>query len=256
MADIDQSIPEVSADETGGEVESYFHEYTSDDGQVQRFKDANELNDFIKKGTLLNRDYTQKSQKREAEYRERMQKMEDDFKKREEEFGKTREKYDRYDQVLKTRPQIAQQLDRLVNTPASANEIVQRSQGYADEKYNELAEQLNEVNDWRREQELERQRDAAYEELAKRYPDFDKEAVSQAVAAIDGDDLPGLLEMVYKSSKYNPTELRQEIQEDMQAKEAARMMRSGGAPQPRSASTPKTIREGKEMAYRDMGLPT
>ena len=255
MADmVDQAVPEVPMDGTGGEIEPSFHEYTGDDGTVTKFKDGDELNKYIKDNAWTSRDYTQKSQRNAAEHKQRMTALEAEYKKRNDDLTSRNQRYDTWDQMLKTRPNIAKQLERMAGQPASANEIAQRGQSYTDQRYQELADRLDARDAQDREAALNTEREGIYDRLGQKYPGFDKEKVSAAVAQLDGDNLEPLIEMIWKASSYDPVGMQENIEADMQAKQGARMMRSGGAPSPNRKSAPKDLKSAREQAMRDAGI--
>lgn len=258
MADLDQSaaaVKDQAIAEVGGE--EAFHSYTGDDGKVQSWKTPDELNDFIKKSGMFQKDYTQKSQKREDEYRKRMQeveKREAEYKKQREDWEKNEKaKYDRYNQVLSTRPSIQKILANAVNKPTSPDEIFERSQSYANEKATALEQRIAKIEQMNQEAMLEKERDAKFAELEQEIPGFDRNVVTQALQELDAGDMKSLIAMVYKSSKYNPVELQQEVEEKIAAKAGAKMTPGGGGP-PKKSKGSSDPKEAKEEAYRDMGI--
>ena len=258
MADLDQTVEEATGQalaEVGGEEATPFHSYTGEDGTEQKWKSPDELNEFIKKSGMFQKDYTQKSQKREQEYRQRMaevQKEREEFKKQREDWEKNEKaKYDRYNQVLSTRPNIQRMLADAVNKPTSPDEIFERSQSYADQKYQTLEQKIAALEQEREEERLSKERDAKFEELEKEIPGFDRNVVTESLQQLDAGDMKSLMAMIYKSSKYNPVEMQQDVEEMIAAKSGAKMVPGGGGPTPKSrgSTDPKSARE---EAMRDL----
>jgi len=258
MADLVQSVEAATSQalsEVGGEEATPFHSYTGEDGTEQKWKSPDELNEFIKKSGMFQKDYTQKSQKREQEYRQRMaevQKEREEFKKQREDWEKNEKaKYDRYNQVLSTRPNIQRMLADAVNKPTSPDEIFERSQSYADQKYQTLEQKIAALEQEREEERLSKERDAKFAELEKEIPGFDRNVVTESLQQLDAGDMKSLMAMIYKSSKYNPVEMQQDVEEMIAAKSGAKMVPGGGGPAPKSrgSTDPKSARE---EAMRDL----
>ena len=258
MADLDQSAEEARGQalaEVGGDEATPFHSYKGEDGTEQKWKTPDELNDFIKKSGMFQKDYTQKSQKREKEYQQRMaevQKEREEFKKQREDWEKNEKaKYDRYNQVLSTRPNIQRMLADAVSKPTSPDEIFERSQSYADQKYQSLEQRLAQFEQRLEEEKLEKERDAKFAELEQEIPGFDRNVVTEALQQLDAGDMKSLMAMIYKSHKYNPVEMQQDAEEKIVAKAGAKMVPGGGGPAPKSrgSTDPKIARE---EAIRDL----
>jgi len=250
MADLDQSVEAAKGQamaEVGGE--EAFHSYTGEDGSVQKWKSPDELNEFIKKSGMFQKDYTRKSQKREEEYRknmEQVQREKDEFKKQREDWEKNEKaKYDRYNQVLSTRPNIQRMLADAVNKPTSPDEIFERSQSYANQKASALEQRIAKIEQMNQEAVLAQERDAKFAELETEIPGFDRNVVTDALQNLDAGDMKSLMAMIYRSSKYNPVEMQQDVEERIAAKAGAKMVPGGGGPAPKSrgSSDPKQARE-------------
>jgi len=255
MADQDQSVGEVrdqALAEVGGDS---FHTYTGDDGKVQSWKTPDELNSFIKKSGMFQADYTRKSQTREAEYRKRMEeldKKEAEWKKQREAWEKTEKaKYDRYNEALSKRPQIAAQLARMVDQPTSPDEIFTRSQSYADQKYSTLEQRLSQFEQKLEEERLEKERDMKFAELETEIPDFDRNVVTEALQTLDAGDMKSLMAMIWKANQYNPAAMQEKVEQNIARKKGAGMVPSGGGPPPKNSGStnPRTAREEAMEEY-------
>jgi len=249
---VQQSVEEIATEV----AESTFYSWGEGKDKLD-FKTPEDLGKYLKESGLRQQDYTRKSQARENEYKTRMSELEkqrEDFNRQFDLFREQKSKYDKWEEGLKRRPQIASQIERLVNTPANPNEIFERSQSYADEKYSALEKKLQELEADRERERLERERDGIYSKMSERYEGFDPEVVNKALDTLDTGNLEPLIEMVYRSQMYNPAEIQQKVEANLANKKAARLMPSGGGgspPKSEGSTDPKTARE---EAMRDLGL--
>jgi hypothetical protein len=250
MADVDQSAAEVNIDQTAPEVDTEdFHSYTGEDGNTQSWKNADDLNQWIKQSGMFQADYTRKSQAREAEYRQKMA----DLDRERSEFTRQRDeweqgdkaKYDRWNEAFSKRPQIAQQIGKLVDQPSSPEETFLRGQEYTDSKSAEMVRRLDALEAERAEEKLERERDAIYGELEKEIPDFDRDRLSSALGKLDGNDMKALMTMVWKADNYNPQEMQEKVEQNIAKKQGVGMLPAGGGPpkQSKGSIDPKKARE-------------
>ena len=253
MADLDQTGGEV-IDETSAEVGGdAFHSYTGDDGNTQSWKTPDELNDFIKKSGMFQSDYTRKTQGLAAD-RKKFVDEQSAFKKSQEEWTSgDKAKYDRYSQVLSTRPDIQRMLADAVNRPPTPDAAFERAQNYTDEKSTSLEERIAAIERQGEEAKLEQERDKAFGELEGEIPGFDRNTVMDALKTLDAGDPKSLMAMIYKSSKYNPVEMQQEVEEKIAANAGAKMVPGGGGP-PKKSKGSTDLNTAKEEAMREAGL--
>ena len=244
MADIDQAAAEAALGQVATEVEGEaapFYEYGDGDDKLS-FKNPEELHAHMGKSINFERDYTRKSQDRENSWKQRNS----EFDKRVKDWeAGDKAKYDRYKAALDKRPSIGQALQRMVDTPVTPDEGFQRSQGYTDEKYDELEQRLASFEQERDQEKLERERESIYEELGKEYPDI-KDVVPGALEKLDGNDLSALMRMIYKSEKYNPAEMQEVAEQNIAKKQGVGMIPVGGgppAPKSTGSSDPKKATE-------------
>lgn len=235
-------MAEQAVAELGGEAgeESSFFQYGEGDTGLT-FKTQDDLKAHLDKSINFESDYTKKSQAREAEYRQKMQEIEQrdaELKKSREDWEKNEKaKYDKYNEILSTRPSVAKMLADAVDKPVTPNEVHQRAQSYTDEKYKGLEERLDAYDREKEESKLESERDKIYSELEQTYPDI-RDVSAKALAKLDGNDMRQLIELVYKADKYDPQGIREEVEHDIAKKSSAKMMPSGGGPPaPKKGST-------------------
>jgi hypothetical protein len=247
MADVDQTGGEVLTDDTSLEVggDADFHSYTGDDGKIQSWKTPDELNDFIKKSGMFQSDYTRKTQALSQE-RDGFKKEMDEFKKSREEWEKNEKaKYDRYNEVLSTRPDIQRILAESVNKPPTPDAMFERAQSYTDEKSTTLEERIAAIEQQGEEARLEQERDKAFGELEQEIQGFDRQTVMDTLQTLDAGDPKSLMAMIFKASKYNPVEMQEKVEEKIAAKAGAKMVPGGGGPAPKNkgSTDPKIARE-------------
>jgi hypothetical protein len=254
MSDVNEAVSiEEATDQALESVQDQPIEQTSfldldfDDGEKLSFKDADEAKQWAKDATLRHRDYTQKTQSLaeqrrqwEQERREAQERQDREMKA----FEQLKSRYDRYEEAFKKRPQILQQLERMASQPANPDEIVERSQGYADEKYEALKSELDELKAEREREALERQRDEIYADLGSKYPDFNKDAVNRVLDELEEGNLKPLLDIAYRASRFNPEGVEEAVKEKLQRKQPAAVLAGGGEPPP-----PKTGSTNLDKAY-------
>jgi len=247
MGDIDTTAGEVLTDETPIDVggDDAFHSYTGDDGKTQSWKTADELNGFIKQSGMFQSDYTRKTQGL-ADERRKFADEQAAFKKSQGEWESgDKAKYDKYSEVLGSRPDIQRMLADAVNKPPTPDVAYERAQNYTDQKSTSLEQRIAAIEQQGQEAKLEQARDAAFGELETEIPGFDRNTVMEALKTLDANDPKSLMAMIYKSSKYNPVELQQKAEEKIAAKAGAKMVPSGGGPTTKSkgSSDPRKARE-------------
>lgn len=223
-------------------------------GEKITFKSPEEAVRHIKEGTLLQRDYTKKTQTL-AEERRRFQQEQTQSKQQYEkelaDFRKLKEKYDKYEEAFRRRPQIAAQLERLASQPANPDEIFQRSQGYADQKYNELLQKFETLEQQRERERLERQRDDTFSRLREKYGDqFDDTKVNSMLETLEEGNLEPLLELALRASLYNPGGEEARVLEKLERKQGARLPSGGGQP-PANNQSNSNLDDSYEQALRE-----
>jgi len=260
FADVEQPVEQPvrdAATEATAAQEGPFHSWQISDKEKMDFKTRDDLNKYLKESSMRQQDYTRKSQQRESEHKQRQaqaDKEREDFNRQFDVFREQKSKYDKWEEGLKRRPQVAQQIERLINTPSNPNEVFERSQSYADEKYSTLEKKMEGLIQERERERLERERDSIYQRLGERYEGFDPSVVNEHLDKLEPGNLETLIETVWKSSQYNPVEMQAKIEGNLRNKQKAKLMPSGSggsAPKNTGSTNPK---EAREEAMRDMGL--
>lgn len=219
--------------------ESHFHKWKSDDGEEHVFKSPDELDRFIREGTLRHKDYTKKTQ----ELAEQRKQSEAERKRIEEQLTTAsgmESKWKPIDEWLTRTPQgraayqyITTQMKG--NIPPDA--ILEQSRASIEESINPLKSELEEIKKWREAQEQEKQFSSTMAALKERYPDMDEESVKTLYKQLDeapeGDETRALLELIIKASKYSDSGAPARVP-----------VTSGGSRPPRSDGVPEDIKKG------------
>src|SRR5512133_3760408 len=119
MSDVTQPAPDTGTSEPSAPVNSNvstdsaspFYVYSGPKGE-EKYSSKDELDKFMREHALRQSDYTRKTQEL-ANYRKQFdgerQKLSEDQKA----FFEAKKRYDQWDQTLRTRPDIYQQLERM-----------------------------------------------------------------------------------------------------------------------------------------------
>jgi len=177
-----------------------FHTYKGDDGKETVFKTPDELNDFVRQGTLRHADYTRKTQT-VAEARKLLDQRSKDYETKERNFNESYSGIMRYDKFLKENPQIAERIaaemkgsvgntdvERLIK--AAVEPLNEKLSGYEQEKAR-IAEDAD--------------RSKAYDLVAQKHSDFDRAGVDAAIQRLNEMPeemrLEAMVELVHLSEK-------------------------------------------------------
>ena len=224
-----QGIPDEVFAEAPPEVqpENFFEWTDPDTKEVTKFTTREDLEKGFKDSNMMRSDYTKKTQdvanqRKQAEsQRQRLDGMMDDVRKKQEE-------YEKLDSFIKTRPDVYRQLNDLMQKPADGNVALERAQGYVDEKNSALDVRLKEFEDWKKESELEKEKAATFKELQETYPDFDSEAVEEALRTLSEGGMKDLYASLYHSGKgKDPVALEQRAAKAAEAKAKAKVLPVG-----------------------------
>jgi len=187
--------PAQSATPSG---ESYFHSYKHDDGEEFHFKTPDDLNKYIRDGTLRHKDYTKKTQET-AELRKQIEKEREQSRAETTAAMKAYGQWKDVDDWLRKNPGYVEQIKRL-GGPVNLQAPEQTPK--ADDP---VMKELEDLKKWRQEQEAEAKFQQHFEAVKSQYEDFDEDAVSELYKALDeapeGEETRALLEMLYYASK-------------------------------------------------------
>lgn len=239
----EQSSVEAPVESSAPEQPSSFFDWTDPTGKQVSFSSPDELSNAMRDSYLRREDYTRKTQELSSKQKE-YEKRQADFEDQMREFTKRKSQYDEWDNLLKTRPQVHQQLMRLVNSPASPGETFDRAKEYADEQLTSIRKELEDFKKYKEQQELEGRRNAAFENLGKKYGDIDRNALEERLSMLKGGDIESLYEMLYHANRgmsLTPGEVEKNIAEKLKKKQSAALPKGGSPP-----SGDKKYKDNKE----------
>ena len=184
---------------TPAETQSNFHAYKFDDGEEIKFKTPDDLNRYIREGTLRHKDYTKKTQET-AELRKQIE------KEREQNRSEYQAGLQAYNQWKATDDWLKQN-QRVVEIIRREGGPVPQAQPQQAQIPDELKSELEDLKKWRQEQEQERLGAQAMEALSGQYEDFSdyQDAINQMYSAIEeapeGQEARALYEILYYAAK-------------------------------------------------------
>lgn len=239
MSDVSKAVPvegqtaavPASAGQTS-DVGGFDYSYEFPDGKEKvQAKSKEDLDKYFKEHYLRTQDYTRKTQTL-AEFRKQVEKEREDMKKSREDLERKSRDFTDYDWMIKNRPDVYKQLQRLVSSPPSPDVAYERAQTYADEQTSTLKKELDEVRQQMEEDRLQRQRIELMGRLRGEYPDYpDDDSVNATLEELGSGDLEKVLRFIYfaNKGKSNPLEVEKRMAEAHKKKEGVRLMPSSGS---------------------------
>jgi hypothetical protein len=248
-APVDAGQADLGSD--NGQVEQTFHTY-----EDQVFKTPDELNEYLKSGTMRQKDYTQKTQSL-AEERRKHENEKALWLRQQSDFDEKIKFYKDVDNFFKDHPKAFGEVQKMVNRGASGSDIREIVKQAIDEQ---VGPKLNEVEEYRKREMAKAEKAKYYEDLKKRYPDFDEQGVSTAYDELMTSpeaNLGTLLEHIHfalKGRGTDPAKIQRETLDNLEKKSKAGIPSTKGA----SHSTGKkadglTIKQLAEKHKRELG---
>lgn len=240
-----QAAPAPAAP-TAGTAEPYFKSGND------VFSTREELEKAWKDSYLRREDYTRKTQAT-ALLRQQLEKRDKELSDRMKEFDGKQKDYETYDKFLQSRPDVYQQLKRMVGAPPSPEVAYQKAEGLVNEKMSAVEKELEEFRSWKREMELEKEKSALYDRFSQEFPDFDSSSIDQRLSALAEGDLEALVRTLYHAGKgeQSPLKVEQDIAKKLKEKGEAKTASPKG--EAKSGKTKyKNIEEAKNAALRDL----
>jgi hypothetical protein len=249
--------PVIDADPILGEPAepSYFHSYEDEEGKKTDFKDANEVNDFIRRSGMMRADYSRKTQTLAGERRT----YEADKARTDAEyttFLTSKQENDKIEKLLQSLPpEVFERLKLGIKgqpkKQARDPEVDQMLKDYANDKKERETEKQQSADNTAREK--------AFESLGKSYDDFDKESVMEMVKGLEEvppeDQMRTFMEMLYHSQKgkMTPAEIERKMAENLERKSKTPV------PMGHTAKVPNTgekkysnLKEAREAAMEEL----
>ncbi|MFA5262021.1 MAG: hypothetical protein WC450_12430, partial [Candidatus Omnitrophota bacterium] len=201
-------------------AEQYFYETQFDgDKEPTRFKSKDELDRFVKTGTMRHQDYFKKYDAFKKE-REDFTKQQTEFNTRKQTDEQLMMKYHQMDNFLKQRPDVYQRILKEMNGTSApqANEL--------ESKVMKEVEAIKEELDRRdKEAKNEQYRNQVFEKMGTKYQDFNKDEIMELMQEVEGfQSLPpeaameSFAELLYHARKgrQTPAQIEQRLTTNLQ----------------------------------------
>jgi len=217
----------------------------------QTFKTREELESAWKDSHFRQEDYTRKSQAN-AQLRKHFENKMKELEKREKDFQEKGKQYETYDTFLKNRPDVYNQLQQLLNRPPNAEVAYQRAESLVNDKTGELEKRLGEFEDWKRQQEVEREKQDVFSKLSQELPDFDPNGIEERLSGLQDANFEALARLIYHAGKgeQSPLKVEQEITNKLKQKGGVKTPPPQGSP-PSNERKFNSIEEARNAALRD-----
>jgi len=216
----------------------------------QTFNTRDDLEKAWKDSHFRQEDYTRKSQAN-AQLRKHYENKLKEFESREKDFQEKVKNYEKYDNFLKNRPDVYNQLQQLLNRPPNAEVAYQRAEGLVNEKTSELEKRLQEFEEWKRQQEVEREKQEVFSKLSQELPDFDPNGIEERLSGLQDANFEALARLIYHGIKgENPLKVEQEITDKLKKKGGVKTPPPQGSP-PSNEPKFKSIDEAQNAAQRE-----
>ncbi len=253
--ELEPDLPADPGDTGEPAAPSYFHSYEDTEGNKTDFKDANELNDFIRQGNMRHSDYTRKTQG-VAKDRESLQAERAKYDAEYTTFLTSKQENDKIETYLKSLP------------PEVFTRLKQGIQGQPKKQARdpEVDQMLKEFKESQKQQESDKAaaaeeaaRTKAFADLGKVHSDFDSESVMKIVndlqKAPQEDQIRAFMEMFYYADKgrSTPAEMERQMAENLERKaNTTTPMEHGIKPPNTGVKTYSSIKEAKKAALEEL----
>lgn len=220
--------------------------YTAPDGTA--FASADELSRKWNDMLMMRKAFTQKTQEH-AQNRRTLDEERKRFDLDRQEYLERRKEIERFDRLVRERPDVYKQLKKALESGPSPDVITERIRQEFEEQY---GSKLKEMERWRAEQEAREARDRAYAELTAEYEDFDGDDIEKAITDLTEQLQSGnaryLAETLYWAGKGRP---KPDAIKDKEKKQA-QLMPSSHREAKSSGRKFKSVKEAEEAALREM----
>lgn len=226
-----------------------FYTYKGASGE-ESYASREDLDKAMRENFLRQSDYTRKTQE-VAKLRKQHEEERKRFEEEQKAFQQSRSRYDEWDRLLKSRPDVYRQLEQLAGAPPDPSVAYERSTQYADEKTRELAERIEAMEKQYEEEKSRREMDEIFGKLGKEYEDFDQTAVLEMLETLKDGQTEPLIRALYLANKgrANPLDTEKKVVEKLQKKAEAKVTPGKSAASPNTA-LPKTLDERAQAAQR------
>jgi len=255
MPDVEQPQGQTTPEPQGTPqaTDSLNYQYAFPDGEVIKASNKKELDEFFKGHYHRTADYTRKTQGL-AKERAEFEKKQAEFQKQMELFQKSKSQYDEWDRVLRTRPEVYQNLQRLATSPAAPTEVFDRAKSYADEQVEALRQEIAEMKKAREAEAAERELMEALSATKQEFgDDFDEDRVRDLLGEITSGETAKIVKMLHYAARgmTAPEVMEKKIVAKQAAKKAAGLPKGGGAPAPNGKPQYRSLDEARDAALQE-----
>lgn len=259
MADNDTAAPApgqgapAAPQQTG--TTAPFFSFTGPDGKAETFATREDLDRAWKDSYFRRSDYIRKTQEL-GNLRKQHEQERKEFEEQLKALQKEKERYERYNQGLLRRPDVARQLESLAAGGLSSPQDLRQS--LMDQVQELLNPIKSEIDTWKKEREaekLDRGLQEAYRKIAEEFPDFDQKAVEDLLYELsNGDSHEPLVRLAHFAARgmLSPAQAEQRAAQARERKAAGGMPPSGSAPKAKGNGAYRTVDEALEAAMKDM----
>lgn len=226
-----QAAPAPASAGQAMQAQAPFYSYKGPDGKEEAFSSKEELDKAFKDSYFRTQDYTKKTQTL-AEFRKQVEKEREGFAKQREDLERKAREYTDFDWLVKSRPDVYKQLQKLGSQPANPEVFYEQSKSYADEQSQAVKKELEELRQQMEEDRLQRQRVEIMNRMRTQYPDYpDDESVNATLEKLGSGNLEDVLEFIYHAHKgrSNPLEAEKRMAGAQKNKEGVKLMPSSGS---------------------------
>jgi hypothetical protein len=234
MSDVDPKgqaleTPDLGQGDLGpgnGQVEEKpFHTY-----EDQVFKTPDDLNKFIKDGTFMRKDYTQKTQSLGDE-RRRYENERADWLRKQTEWDDKIKLYKQVDELFKANPQAFKTVQQMLRQGASGSDVQELINKAIEEK---VGPKLSEFENYQKMEQVKQERNRHFETLKSQYPDLDEKAIQAEWDRLMAPEshMGTLMELIYHALKgkgINPAQIQKETIDNLEKKSKAGIPTTKGA---------------------------
>lgn len=203
-----------------------FHTY-----EDMTFATPDDVNKYLKESTLRQDDYTRKTQSL-ADMRRQFENERMEFNRGRSDYEKNIEKYKQLDDIMKSNPEAAREMVRLVSGTPQGDDLKEVVKAYLEESG--IAQRLNEVEKERKREQADRERDEWFEKLEQQYDDFDRKSVQETYDRLfdENSSMGDFMELLYYANKgkgINPEEIKSDLLSKLQSNRRASVPDNKGA---------------------------
>lgn len=250
--DSGQGAPAPVTGQAASQASEPFYSYKGVKGD-EVYSTREELDKAMRENFMRQSDYTRKTQEA-ANFKKQLEEQRKKFEEEQKTFVQSRQKYDQWDQLLRTRPDVYQQLERLAGSPPDPSAVFDRSKQYADEKTNELMQRLEAIEKEREEERTQRELDEIFAKKQSEYEDFDKDGVMEMLELLKDGNTEPLVDVLHwaRKGRLSPMETEKKVVEKLQKKADAGLV-PGKSAAPKGKPQFSSIDEAAQAAQRALG---